>query len=93
MPDQVPEMVRSRIRQILLEDWDPSNASRFEHARGEYDAYIQPLWDLIRSGAGEDAVVNFLHDRERESMCFPGLDTRRLHPVARKLIATVRNIG
>ena len=91
MPDEIPETVRSRIRQVLLDEWDPSNASRFEHSRGEYDAYIEPLWAIIRAGAGEDAVVEFLHERERESMCFPGLDTRRLRPVARKLIALVRS--
>jgi hypothetical protein len=90
MPDR-PEPTFATIRQILLDDWDPSNAARFEHARREYDAYIEPLLRLIRRGAGEDDVVRFLHDRERESMCFPGLDTRRLVRVARKLIAAVRN--
>jgi hypothetical protein len=83
MPD---DQARERVRQILLNDWDPSNASRFEAARGEYDSYIPPLLDLIRGGADEDAIVQFLVDRERESMCFPGLDTRRLRPVARKLL-------
>jgi len=79
--------IRSRIRQILLNDWDPSNAARNEPAHGEYDGYIDPLLDLIQSGAGEEAVVEYLHERERESMCFPSLDTRRLRPVARKLLA------
>ncbi len=78
--------IRERVRQILLTDWDPSNASRFEASRGEYDGYISPLLDLIRSDADEDAVVQFLVDREREIMCFPGLDTRRLRPAARKLL-------
>ena len=85
--------LRARIRQILLDDWDPSSAARFEHARGEYDSYIDPLRTMIAQGAGEDDVVRYLHERERESMCFPGLDTRRLRPVARKLIAVVRSAG
>ena len=85
--------VRDRLRQILLDDWDPSSAVRFEHAHGEYDAYIEPLGTLIRGGGGEDEVVQFLHERERESMCFPGLDTRRLVRVARKLLAAVRNVS
>ena len=79
--------IRSTIRRILLTDWDPSNASRFEAAHGEYDSYIPPLMDLIRSGATEDDVVDFLFTREREITCFPGLDNRRLRPVARKLLA------
>jgi hypothetical protein len=57
-------------------------------ARGTYDGYIDPLLDLIRSGAGEDAVVEWLHERERESMCFPALGTARLRRVARRLITT-----
>ena|SRR5688572_10033425 len=82
-----PEPIRDRIREILLADWDPSNASRSEAARGAYDGYIDPLWSLIESEAGEEAIVAFLRDRERESMCFPGLDTRRLLRPARKLVA------
>ena len=82
-----PPAVRDRIREILLSDWDPSNASRSEASRGEYDSYIDPLWSLIETGADEDAIVAFLRDRERESMCFPGLDTRRLLRPARKLLA------
>jgi hypothetical protein len=75
------------IRKILLDDWDPTGASRNEYAAGEYDAYIPPLWDLILSGATEEAVVDFLYEREREIMCFPGLGKQRLYRVARKLIA------
>jgi len=82
-----PQFIRDRIREILLSDWDPTNAARSEAARGEYDGYIDPLWSLIDSDAGEDAIVAFLRDRERESMCFPGLDTRRLLRPARKLLA------
>jgi len=74
------------MRDVLLNDWDPHNAARSDASRGGYDAYIDPLYDLIRSGGDEDAVVAFLHERERESMCFPSLGTQRLRPVARKLI-------
>jgi hypothetical protein len=79
--------LRERIRGILLNDWDPHNiASRSENSH-TYDGYITPLLDLIDSGADEDAVVDFLKDREAESSCFPSLNTRRLVPVARKLLA------
>jgi hypothetical protein len=82
-----PETFRSRIRDILLADWDPNNASRFEAARGEYDAFLSPMQDLILSDASEDQVVDFLYAREREVMCFPGLGKQRLYRVARKLLA------
>ena len=79
--------MRTAIRQILLADWDPSNAARIEAAHGEYDCYLPPLMDLLHGGASEDDIVDFLFAREREIMCFPGLDKRRLRPVARKLLA------
>jgi hypothetical protein len=78
--------LRDQIRQVLLEDWDPSNAARFEAAKHEYDAYLSPLADLIRSDADEEAIVSFLKERESEIMCFPAIGRSHLKRVARKLI-------
>ena len=80
------DAVRLEIRRILLTDWDPSNASRFDAAAGEYDTYIEPIYEMIGRGASEQEIVDYLHERELESMCFPSLGTQRLHPVARKLL-------
>lgn len=80
------ETAKDRVRRVLLQDWDPSNAARFEAARGEYDSYLDPLLELIDQGADEDRVVQFLHDRELESMCFPSAGTSHLRRVARKVI-------
>ena len=77
---------RDSIRKVLLDDWDPHNAARNEAAHGTYDQYIAPLWELIRSGGDEDAVVEFLHEREKETMCFPSLGTQRLRRVAQTLL-------
>ena len=81
------EIVGQQIREILLTDWDPTNASRNESAHGEYDQEIAPLVALIESNASEDAIVNYLFDREREIMCFPGLGKQRLYRVAKKLLS------
>lgn len=80
-----PESIRDRIREVLLKDWDPSNAARFDAARGEYDSFLDPIVALLKQGADEDAIVAYLHDVEQGVMCFPSLDTRRLRPIARKL--------
>ena len=82
-----PVEARWRIRAVLLNDWDPHDAARNPAAHGTYDGYVDPLHALLAGGAGEDAVVEFLHERERESMCFPSLGTARLRPVARKLLS------
>lgn len=89
---QLFDAARSRIREILLNDWDPSNARRSPAAAGEYDSYVNPLYDLISSGADEQAIIDFLIAREHEIMCFPGLDQRRLQPVARKLLALSKDV-
>ena len=73
---------------MLLNDWDPSNASRFEAASGEYDGYLAPLADLIRSQADEETVVAFLKERESEILCFPAIGSSHLKRVASKLIGT-----
>ena len=80
------EDIRAQVRQILLSDWDPHDAARRAEAHQVYDTYIDPLVELILGGADEEAIVNFLHEREAESVCFPSLGTQRLRPVARKLL-------
>jgi hypothetical protein len=86
MPHESPPL-RDRIRKILLEDWDPANAARFEAAQHEYDGYLAPLADLIRSEADEEALIDFLKEREAETMCFPAAGRSHLKRVAHKLIA------
>jgi hypothetical protein len=86
MPD-TDDAIRSHIREVLLNDWDPHNAARVESARSTYDGYIDPLVQLLRSGVGEDDLMDYLHDREQESMCFPSLGKQRLRRVAHKLLA------
>ncbi len=80
------DAIEAGVREVLLAEWDPSNASRFEAASGEYDADIPPLVEMIRAGADEQAVIDYLYEREREIMCFPGLGKERLRRVARKLL-------
>ena len=77
----------SRVREILVNDWDPHDVARNPAAAGAYDGYVGPLLAMLRAGAGEDEVVEFLHEREKESMCFPSLGTRRLRRAAGKLVA------
>jgi hypothetical protein len=80
------DAVQSRVRQILLEDWDPHEAFKRPEAHGTYDGWVGPLWGVIASGAGEEQVMEWLHEREKETMCFPSLGRERLRRVAKKLI-------
>ena len=96
VPDSEPSPIDVRsfsafglaIRAVLLNDWDPHNAARMpESACAAYDLYVAPLAELLAGGAGEEQVIDWLHEREKESMCFPSLGTGRLVRVARKLLA------
>ena len=80
------EVERARVRRILLEDWDPHEVFKRPEAHGTYDGWVAPLWDVIASGAGEEAVMAWLHECEKETMCFPSLGRERLRGVARKLV-------
>jgi hypothetical protein len=82
-----PDNLHERVRQILINDWDPADCARTEAARDVYNGYIPPLVDLIQSGGDETAIIDFLKGREAESMCFPALGTRHLRFVAKKLKA------
>jgi hypothetical protein len=75
----------TRIRQILLEDWDPHDAFKRPEAHGAYDAWIDPLHETLNAGATEEQVMDWLHEREKETMCFPSIGRERLRRIARKL--------
>ena len=51
-----------QIRHILLNDSDPSNAARFEAARGEYDGIatmndFDKIWLLTQGGPGDSTTT------------------------------------
>lgn len=83
---ELSEAMDALIRDILLNDWDPHNASKHPAAVNTYDDYIPKLRELIASRATVEQVIDFLHDREKETMCFPSLGKQRLVRVARKLL-------
>ena len=82
----------SQIRQILIDHWDPHNVAQRPEAHGTYDVFIPRLVELIQSKAGEEAIIDYLKEREAETMCFPGLGRERLRIAARKL-AALRNMN
>jgi hypothetical protein len=77
--------LQDNIRKILIDHWDPHNVARRPEAHGAYDLYIPPLLDLIQSSATQDAIIDYLKEREAETMCFPGLGRERLRITAEKL--------
>jgi hypothetical protein len=61
------------VREILLKEWDPvaiqELPEQFRVANAdEYDAYVQPIVDMIASGQSMDALADHLHDIETRNM-------------------------
>jgi hypothetical protein len=50
----------ARIRNILLEEWDPLEVGDNPNLADEYDAYIPGLASLVAADAGTVSVVDFL---------------------------------
>jgi hypothetical protein len=86
MGDDGLDDLRLAIREVLVRHWDPHGVEGRPEAWGTYDGYAAGLAELVRTGAGEDEVVEYLFARERESMCFPPLGKGRLLAVARRVI-------
>lgn len=90
MNNSVPHTAHQRTREVLLRNWDPDDVVKRLDVYGpsavyRYETYIEPLFEILRPGASDDALMTFLIDRQAESMCFPGLVRERLRRVARVL--------
>ncbi len=56
------------IRLVFLVDWDPIGVFEHSGADDEYDDYVPSFYELLRSGAPQDQLVDYLHKIERETM-------------------------
>jgi hypothetical protein len=59
--------VRSDIRQVLLNVWDPIGIKDEINAQDEYDAYIGEIYELLISGSSDrqisDRLFFIVHER------------------------------
>lgn len=63
--------IRSGIRRVLLDVWDPIGIKDEINARDEYDAYIGQVYELLIAGATDRQIIDQLLSIVRERM---GLD-------------------
>jgi hypothetical protein len=64
------EWLVSRIREVLLNDWDPVNISLNPNLADEYDSYIVPLIRLAESeqALSPEKIASFLEPCEKDEM-------------------------
>jgi hypothetical protein len=74
------------IRKILLESWDPIGVNADDWPADEYDSYIPKAKALIRSGASEQIMMEYLDWIATERMGFTS-QPERGRPAARLLLA------
>jgi hypothetical protein len=76
---------RGRIRDILNRDWDPIGGCPAD----EYDAYVGKVAAMLRGGATDSELTEYLKWAEAVHMGFGQFDTER----ARKVITLLRSLG
>ncbi len=87
MGTRKPKMASSirKIREIFLKDWDPVGVGNIAGAEDEYDAYIMPVYDLLRGPRSEQAIINYLRWAETVRMEITP-PAKRLKTVAKVLL-------
>jgi hypothetical protein len=63
---------RLKIRQVLMEEWDPIGVREFPEAYDEYDSYVGEVYTLLMERrASQDEIADFLYRVAIERMSLP----------------------
>lgn len=76
--------LEARVREILLQSWDPIGIAGVAAAADEYDQYVKPITTMITTGTSVDELSRYLVELERDRMGLKS-DDRRAQFVATKL--------
>jgi hypothetical protein len=63
MGEQKPKMADSirKIRHVFMHEWDPIGVGEMDDwPEDEYDAYVAPMYSLLRQQKGEAAISAYL---------------------------------
>jgi len=68
-----PTGLSDQAREVLLRVWDPIGIREFlvddyDAVRDEYDSYLAPVVNMIKEGAGEREIENYLFEIETKLM-------------------------
>ena len=87
--------VRSKIRAILMAEWDPIGVNDVPEAADEYDSYIGGLYELLEQGASEESVRAYLRQIEIDQMEMVNASREPLLPEANRnrAAASLKSLG
>ena len=77
--------IRSAIRGVLLEVWDPIGVRDAPYAQDEYDGYLGQIYDLLVSNAPDSKIAEYLYWVAHERMGFEPEHANRTEPTVRAL--------
>ncbi len=60
------------VREAAHKKWDPIGVSSYSEQIGEYDSYLPKLCELLKKGASEEQIFDFLWIAETEAMGLSG---------------------
>ena len=91
MPDQklffeLTEEVKEKIRQVLMQQWDPIGIANEPMAQDEYDSYIPVICRMLVTNQGKQAIADHLHQIETDYMELHG-DYNQCMKTAEALLA------
>jgi hypothetical protein len=81
----------ARVREILLQSWDPIGIAGVVAARDEYDQYVKPIAAMVIAGTAVGELSGYLVEIETSRMGLKG-DHRRAHSAAAKLREIARTL-
>ena len=76
--------VRSKIRDILMTEWDPIGVNDVPEAADEYDSYIGGIYGLLEQGASEESIRAHLRKIEIDQMEMVNASSEPLLPDANR---------
>jgi hypothetical protein len=73
-----PRSIRSQIRRVLLDVWDPIGVRDEPNAQDEYDMYIGDIFDLLKRDASDEEIAKYLHWVAHDRMGFDRAQIRQM---------------
>lgn len=77
--------LQKKIKDVLLQEWDPIGVREMPEAQDEYDGYVPAIYSMLISRKPLNEVFNYLLWLEAEHMGLTA-DRQRTQSIAEKLV-------
>ena len=78
-------LIRSQIRKVLLNVWDPIGVKNEPNAQDEYDGYVGEIYDLLVKKATDREITDRLLYIVQETMGLDAAKAEDMQPTVRAL--------